>query len=1081
MKIVKQIGILITLLSLIIALSVVVTAQEINSVEEGTTQILIGDMNNDGLIKTVDARRLLRVAIGLDEHQYMTIAIAGTGRSAYDLACENGFEGTLEQWLASLVGKEGKKGAQGNPGKSAFEEAIESGYTGTLQDWLYSLVGPQGADGKSAYEIAVDCGYKGTPAQWIKSLAGENGKSAYELAVANGYQGSEKEWLSSLVGEAGENGKSAYELAVAKGYKGTEQQWLASLAGTAGKDGKDGRSAYEVAVQNGYKGTVNDWLKSLVGAAGKDGANGTNGKDGKDGVDGKNGQKGRNGLSAYELAVANGYMGTLDEWLESLRADSNGQDGKDGKSTYELAVENGFEGTLAEWLESLNGKDGSNGKSAYELAVEKGYTGTEEQWLASLIGEKGADGKDGVNGKDGLNGLSAYEIAVANGYNGTLQDWLVSLVGKDGSNGEDGKSAYDLAVENGYQGSLAEWLVSLAGKDGAAGKDGKDGSNGKSAYELAVEKGYTGTEEQWLASLIGEKGADGKDGVNGKDGLNGLSAYEIAVANGYNGTLQDWLAGLVGKDGSNGEDGKSAYDLAVENGYQGSLAEWLVSLAGKDGAAGKDGLNGKSAYELAVEKGYTGTEEQWLASLVGEKGVDGKDGTNGKSAYEIAIENGYQGTEAEWIDSLNGVAGVGVANAYVNSDKHLIIILTNGTEIDAGYVGVESGDPPATTYTVTFKNHDGSVLKIERVEEGKDATPPADPIREGYTFNGWSGVYTNITADTIITATYTENAVETFTVTFKDYNGSVLKTENVEKGKDAIPPANPIREGYTFNGWSGVYTNVTADTIITATYIKNTVETFTVTFEDYNGTVLKTETVEKGKDATPPADPNRDGYTFTGWSGVYTNITANTTITATYSQNSSNSHTVTFNNYDGSVLKTQNVLTGDNATPPTPPVKNGATFFGWSGRYVNVQQDSVVTAIFSDDKNVIQVTNASGNIGDTVTVMVDIDGVVKTCGFDFDIIYDPALELISYDADLDLDIVVNANAITNGIKLNFSSATDKTKQRDIIELTFKIRDTSKAYLPINISMNSIKEVNDSTLVDSMYSIIGGLVAVPSNA
>ena len=964
MKIVKQIGILITLLSLIIALSVVVTAQEINSVEEGTTQILIGDMNNDGLIKTVDARRLLRVAIGLDEHQYMTIAIAGTGRSAYDLACENGFEGTLEQWLASLVGKEGKKGAQGNPGKSAFEEAIESGYTGTLQDWLYSLVGPQGADGKSAYEIAVDCGYKGTPAQWIKSLAGENGKSAYELAVANGYQGSEKEWLSSLVGEAGENGKSAYELAVAKGYKGTEQQWLASLAGTAGKDGKDGRSAYEVAVQNGYKGTVNDWLKSLVGAAGKDGANGTNGKDGKDGVDGKNGQNGRNGLSAYELAVANGYMGTLDEWLESLRADSNGQDGKDGKSTYELAVENGFEGTLAEWLESLNGKDGSNGKSAYELAVEKGYTGTEEQWLASLIGEKGADGKDGVNGKDGLNGLSAYEIAVANGYNGTLQDWLVSL---------------------------------------------------------------------------------------------------------------------VGKDGSNGEDGKSAYDLAVENGYQGSLAEWLVSLAGKDGAAGKDGLNGKSAYELAVEKGYTGTEEQWLASLVGEKGVDGKDGTNGKSAYEIAIENGYQGTEAEWIDSLNGVAGVGVANAYVNSDKHLIIILTNGTEIDAGYVGVESGDPPATTYTVTFKNHDGSVLKIERVEEGKDATPPADPIREGYTFNGWSGVYTNITADTIITATYTENAVETFTVTFKDYNGSVLKTENVEKGKDAIPPANPIREGYTFNGWSGVYTNVTADTIITATYIKNTVETFTVTFEDYNGTVLKTETVEKGKDATPPADPNRDGYTFTGWSGVYTNITANTTITATYSQNSSNSHTVTFNNYDGSVLKTQNVLTGDNATPPTPPVKNGATFFGWSGRYVNVQQDSVVTAIFSDDKNVIQVTNASGNIGDTVTVMVDIDGVVKTCGFDFDIIYDPALELISYDADLDLDIVVNANAITNGIKLNFSSATDKTKQRDIIELTFKIRDTSKAYLPINISMNSIKEVNDSTLVDSMYSIIGGLVAVPSNA
>lgn len=39
----------------------------------------------------------------------------------------------------------------------------------------------------------------------------------------------------------------------------------------------------------------------------------------------------------------------------------NGQDGVNGKSAYELAVENGFEGTVEEWLESLKGNDGSNG------------------------------------------------------------------------------------------------------------------------------------------------------------------------------------------------------------------------------------------------------------------------------------------------------------------------------------------------------------------------------------------------------------------------------------------------------------------------------------------------------------------------------------------------------------------------------------------------------------------------------------------------------------------------------------------------------------------------------------------------
>lgn len=40
---------------------------------------------------------------------------------------------------------------------------------------------------------------------------------------------------------------------------------------------------------------------------------------------------------------------------------SDGDDGEDGKSAYEVAVENGFVGTVTEWLDSLRGKDGSSG------------------------------------------------------------------------------------------------------------------------------------------------------------------------------------------------------------------------------------------------------------------------------------------------------------------------------------------------------------------------------------------------------------------------------------------------------------------------------------------------------------------------------------------------------------------------------------------------------------------------------------------------------------------------------------------------------------------------------------------------
>ena len=47
-------------------------------------------------------------------------------------------------------------------------------------------------------------------------------------------------------------------------------------------------------------------------------------------------------------------------------------------SAYAVAVKNGFEGTEEEWLESLNGK------SAYAYAVEGGFNGTEAEFAAKL-------------------------------------------------------------------------------------------------------------------------------------------------------------------------------------------------------------------------------------------------------------------------------------------------------------------------------------------------------------------------------------------------------------------------------------------------------------------------------------------------------------------------------------------------------------------------------------------------------------------------------------------------------------------------------------------------------------------------
>lgn len=59
------------------------------------------------------------------------------------------------------------------------------------------------------------------------------------------------------------------------------------------------------------------------------------------------------------------------------------------------------------------------------------------------------------------------------------------------------------------------------------------------------------------------------------------------------------------------------------------------------------------------------------------------------------------------------------------------------------------------------------------------------------------------------------------TVTFKDWNGTVLKTQQVEHGKAATAPANPTRTGYTFTGWDKAFTNVTANLVVTAQYVQN--------------------------------------------------------------------------------------------------------------------------------------------------------------------------------------------------------------------------------------------------------------------
>jgi len=224
-------------------------------------------------------------------------------------------------------------------------------------------------------------------------------------------------------------------------------------------------------------------------------------------------------------------------------------------------------------------------------------------------------------------------------------------------------------------------------------------------------------------------------------------------------------------------------------------------------------------------------------------------------------------------------------------------VLVNNTPVTAnGSYSIESVNADTTieiffkvvSYSVTFVDHDGTVLKTETVAHGEQATAPADPVREHYVFTGWDTNFSEITTAVTIRAMYKPAE---YTVRFISWDGTVLKTETVTYNADATAPEAPAREGYDFNRWSHSFTGVSSDLDVTAVY---TQKEYTVVFVDSDDTVLSTQTVKHGEAATPPANPAKEGYTFIGWDNTnYGSVTSAMNIKAMYVEGTGVTYTVT--------------------------------------------------------------------------------------------------------------------------------------------------------------------------------------------
>ena len=236
-----------------------------------------------------------------------------------------------------------------------------------------------------------------------------------------------------------------------------------------------------------------------------------------------------------------------------------------------------------------------------------------------------------------------------------------------------------------------------------------------------------------------------------------------------------------------------------------------------------------------------------------------------------------------------------------------------------------------------------------------------NPTKPGYTFAGWTGtglsaaamsvtIAQGSTGDRSYTATWTED-VYNITYTLGGGTNAAGNPATYKVTTETITLADPTRNGYTFDGWTGsngdtpqkgvqIVKGSTGDKAYTANW---TAIVYTISYELDGGSVSGTNpasyTIESG--AITLVNPTKAGYAFAGWTGtdltaaaqtvtIPTGSTGNRSYTATWTKDV---YTITYNLGGGTVA-------GENPTSysvDTPtftlinPTRNGYTFTGWTG------------------------------------------------------------------------------------------------------------------------------------------------------
>ena len=269
-------------------------------------------------------------------------------------------------------------------------------------------------------------------------------------------------------------------------------------------------------------------------------------------------------------------------------------------------------------------------------------------------------------------------------------------------------------------------------------------------------------------------------------------------------------------------------------------------------------------------------------------------------------------------------------------------------------------------YTITFDTAGGSEIAPITQDYGTVINAPADPIREGYTFVGWDKTIPATMPAWNITLT-AQWQINQYTITFDTAGGSEIAPITQDYGTAITAPANPTREGYTFTGWDKTIPATMPAEKLTITAQWN-INQYTITFDTAGGSKVASITQDYGTTITAPANPTREGYTFTGWDKEIpkTMPAENVTIKALWKINQ---YTITFDTAGGSKIDSITQDYGSTITAPANPTREGYTFTGWDKEIPKTipAENITITAQWQINQYTITFDTAGGSKIDSIT------------------------------------------------------------------------------------------------------------------